>query len=372
MDHGTVGTRLRQCLCRIRRLAQSPTERHNTEMQMSDSNPSGTPMDSTIPVANRPAEMRIYQSHEGMVGMSDSARKLERIALPNDLSGKSVLDIGCNEGLFCHWAKQRGAARVVGIDFDRPRLEFAIKNYGGSGIDFRFQNWSTLPEGPFDIVLWMSAMHYEKNPKRVFESIKRVLSPDGILILECGVVDRSGKEMVRFQRHSDACLYPTTDLLLGEFLRGFAVRRFYRPEVTPGDPVPREVFHCSLQRPIVNIVQGGSRDGKSFLASGFFAKAATKTYSIDIIIARIATAQYHHTPLEKAIRDAYDSKSLFSVHVAIEEQGLSNEFAIMLAELVSPSDEFVVFEGYLRPPVLAALSENLGKFSVVWHTSRFT
>lgn len=260
---------------------------------------------------------------------------------------------------------------MVGIDFDRPRLEFAIKNYGGSGIEFRFQNWSTLPEGPFDIVLWMSAMHYEKNPKRVFESIRQVLSPDGVLILECGVVDRSGKEMVRFQRHSDACLYPTIDLLLEEFLRGYAVRRFYRPEVTPGDPVPREVFHCSPQRPIVNIVHGESRDGKSFFGSGFLAKAATKTYSIDIIIARIAKAQYHHTPLEKAIRDACDSESLLGIHVAIEEQNLSDEFANMLAELVSPSDEFVVFEGYLRPPVLTALSEKLGKFSVVWHTSKF-
>lgn len=370
-DRGPVGIRLRQYLYRVFRLAQSLTQRHNTVMQMSDSNLSGVPTESMTPVANRPAEMRIYQSHEGVVGMSDSARKLERIALPNDLSGKSVLDIGCNEGLFCHWAKQRGASRVVGIDFDRPRLEFAIKNYGGSGIEFRFQNWSTLPEGPFDIVLWMSAMHYEKNPKRVFESIRQVLSPDGVLILECGVVDRSGKEMVRFQRHSDACLYPTIDLLLEEFLRGYAVRRFYRPEVTPGDPVPREVFHCSPQRPIVNIVHGESRDGKSFFGLGFLAKAATKTYSIDIIIARIAKAQYHHTPLEKAIRDACDSESLLGIHVAIEEQNLSDEFANMLAELVSPSDEFVVFEGYLRPPVLTALSEKLGKFSVVWHTSKF-
>jgi SAM-dependent methyltransferase len=340
-------------------------------MPMPNSDPSPAEAASTVPTANRSAEFRRYQSHEGVVGMSDSARKLERIALPEDLSGKAVLDIGCNEGLFCHWAKRRGASRVVGIDFDQPRLEYAIKTYGGDGIDFRFQNWTTLPEGPFDVVLWTSAMHYEKNPRRVFEAIKQVLSPDGVLILECGVVDRSGKEMVRVQRHSDACLYPTIGLLLEDFLPGYAVRRFYQPEITPGDPVPREVFHCSLQRPIVSIVHGDTKDGKSFLGSRFLAKAATKVYSIDVILARIMTAQHHHTALEKTIRDSYDSKGLLSIHVAIEQQNLSDEFAKLLTELVSPSDEFVVFEGYLRPAVLSALSEKLSKFAVVWHTSRF-
>lgn len=313
----------------------------------------------------------MYQSHEGVVGMSDSARKLGRIAMPNDLSGKAVLDIGCNEGLFCHWAKRRGASRVVGIDFDRSRLEYAIKTYGGDGIDFRLQNWTTLPEGPFDVVLWTSAMHYEKNPRRVFEAIRQVLSPDGVLILECGVLDRSGKEMVRVQRHSDACLYPTISLLLEDLLQGYAVRRFHGPEVTPGDPVPREVFHCSPQRPVVNIVHGNSKDGKSFLGSRFLAKAATKTYSIDVILARIATAQHHHTALEKAIRDAYASNGLFGIHIAIEQQDLSHDLAKVLAELVSHNDELVVFEGYLRPGVLTSLSEELGKFAVVWHTSKF-
>src|SRR5215207_2571202 len=39
-------------------------------------------------------------------------------ALPSDLRGKSVLDIGCNGGFYCMEMKSRGAARVVGIDSD--------------------------------------------------------------------------------------------------------------------------------------------------------------------------------------------------------------------------------------------------------------
>jgi tRNA (mo5U34)-methyltransferase len=39
-------------------------------------------------------------------------------ALPEDLSGRSVLDIGCNGGFYAMEMKRRGADRVLGIDSD--------------------------------------------------------------------------------------------------------------------------------------------------------------------------------------------------------------------------------------------------------------
>ena len=41
-------------------------------------------------------------------------------AIPEDLTGKTVLDIGCNAGFYSIQMKQRGAERVVGVDSD-PR-----------------------------------------------------------------------------------------------------------------------------------------------------------------------------------------------------------------------------------------------------------
>ena len=43
-------------------------------------------------------------------------------AIPQDLSGKSVLDIGCNAGFYSLEMKRRGAERVLGIDFDERYL----------------------------------------------------------------------------------------------------------------------------------------------------------------------------------------------------------------------------------------------------------
>ena len=54
-------------------------------------------------------------------------------AIPEDLTGKSVLDIGCNGGFYSIEMKRRGAARVLGVDHDSQYLDqarFAAKVLG--------------------------------------------------------------------------------------------------------------------------------------------------------------------------------------------------------------------------------------------------
>src|SRR5215203_2646125 len=59
-------------------------------------------------------------------------------SLPQDLTGKSVLDIGCNAGFYSIEMKRRGAARVLGIDSDDRYLaqaEFASDVLGFDDIE---------------------------------------------------------------------------------------------------------------------------------------------------------------------------------------------------------------------------------------------
>jgi len=54
-------------------------------------------------------------------------------AIPQDLQGASVLDIGCNGGFYSIEAKRRGAGRVLGIDIDDRYLNqarFAAQTLG--------------------------------------------------------------------------------------------------------------------------------------------------------------------------------------------------------------------------------------------------
>src|SRR5918993_2176304 len=49
-------------------------------------------------------------------GVDDTPSRLSKIHLPDDLSGKSVLDVGAWDGFFSFEAERRGAARVVAAD----------------------------------------------------------------------------------------------------------------------------------------------------------------------------------------------------------------------------------------------------------------
>src|SRR3954453_4135407 len=63
-------------------------------------------------------------------------------AIPRDLRGKTVLDIGCNAGYYSIEMKRRGADRFLGIDYDDAYLAQArfAAEVTGHDIEFRKMN----------------------------------------------------------------------------------------------------------------------------------------------------------------------------------------------------------------------------------------
>lgn len=310
-----------------------------------------------------------YQSHtaDGK-GISDTQLKLARIKLPEDLTGKRVLDMGCNEGFFCNLAKERGAARVVGIDFVKDWLEFAENKYGGKGIEFRHQGWTKLPDGPFDVVLWMSAMHYEPDPAAQMKRIFDVLSPDGMLILECGVLHLPTKEMAYVPRDADSRWYPSLPML-EEFLKDFSVRNVGVSKVTPGDPVPRSVFHCSKRRPSVYLITGPSKAGKTAMAKDIL-PVASKEVSLDRLVTRIGRAKMCHGEFQKCIQENYDPADLAKIYHNIDKHNFTDAYVQLIAQAVQPSDRIVIIEGYTTELQKTALVKALSAKCNVWDMQR--
>lgn len=79
----------------------------------------------------------------------------ERFLAGESFTGKSVLDVGCNSGQFCLYAKGKGAERVTGIDPIPGRIEEAkvLAEVEKLPIDFRVQSLFNLPVGEtYDIV----------------------------------------------------------------------------------------------------------------------------------------------------------------------------------------------------------------------------
>ena len=87
-------------------------------------------------------------------------------AIPADLTGKSVLDIGCNAGFYSIEMKKRGAARVVGTDWDEVYLKqarFAAEVNGFADtvefVKLSVYDVAALRER-FDLVLFMGVLYH--------------------------------------------------------------------------------------------------------------------------------------------------------------------------------------------------------------------
>jgi tRNA (mo5U34)-methyltransferase len=89
-------------------------------------------------------------------------------AIPADLRGKSVLDIGCNGGFYAIEMKRRGADRVVGIDEDATYLAQARFAAEVTGMDIELRQLSVYDVAElgekFDVVLFMGVLYHLRHP----------------------------------------------------------------------------------------------------------------------------------------------------------------------------------------------------------------
>lgn len=105
-----------------------------------------------------------------------------RDAVPADLSGKSVLDIGCNGGFYAIEMKRRGAARVLGIDADPDYLAQARFAAEVVGADIEFRRLSVYDVGrlgeTFDVVLFMGVLYHLRHPLLALDLIRAHVARD--------------------------------------------------------------------------------------------------------------------------------------------------------------------------------------------------
>ncbi|HEV7275205.1 MAG TPA: TIGR04290 family methyltransferase [Devosiaceae bacterium] len=109
-------------------------------------------------------------------------------AVPADLEGRSVLDIGCNAGFYSLEMKRRGAGRVVGIDSDPHYLrqaEFAAEQ-AGADIEFRQLSVYQVPQlaEKFDLVIFMGVLYHLRHPLLALDLIHEHVAGD-MLLFQC-------------------------------------------------------------------------------------------------------------------------------------------------------------------------------------------
>jgi tRNA (mo5U34)-methyltransferase len=103
-------------------------------------------------------------------------------AIPADLTGKTVLDIGCNAGFYSIEMKRRGADRVLGIDFDDIYLDQARFAAGIAEADIEFRKLSVYDVGAlkekFDVVIFMGVLYHLRHPLLALDLIREHVAGD--------------------------------------------------------------------------------------------------------------------------------------------------------------------------------------------------
>lgn len=106
-------------------------------------------------------------------------------AIPENLCGKSVLDIGCNAGFYCMEMKRRGAERVLGLDTHDEYLEQARFAAEISGINVEFARLSAYDIGAlgeqFDLVIFMGLLYHLRHPLLALDLIHEHVARDLLL-----------------------------------------------------------------------------------------------------------------------------------------------------------------------------------------------
>lgn len=106
-------------------------------------------------------------------------------ALPADLTGKSVLDIGCNAGFYSVEMKRRGASRVLGIDSDQEYLDQARFAAEVNELDIEFLRLSVYEVAAlrekFDLVLFMGVLYHLRHPLLALDLLHEHVAGDMLI-----------------------------------------------------------------------------------------------------------------------------------------------------------------------------------------------
>lgn len=162
-----------------------------------------------------------------------------------ELSGGSVLDIGCNAGYNAIYLSTKYGMRVTGIDVQSRLVEAAsfLAGLAEANAEFSVEHAeSFIREQTFDVILHFGTLYHLQNPLRALQASFLNLRPGGFLALEtqcyddpeddrlCYFIDGLNEDPSNFFALSTATVVACLELL------GFVeIEECFRHETTVGE-----------------------------------------------------------------------------------------------------------------------------------------
>ncbi|MFL9901311.1 cyclopropane fatty acyl phospholipid synthase [Paraburkholderia fungorum] len=111
--------------------------------------------------------------------------KLDMICRKLNLrAGETLLDIGCGWGGLARFAAERYGVEVTGVTVSKEQLALARERCKGLPVNLILQDYRDL-QGRFDKIVSVGMFEHvgPKNYKTYFDTVKRLLAPEGLFLL---------------------------------------------------------------------------------------------------------------------------------------------------------------------------------------------
>jgi ubiquinone/menaquinone biosynthesis C-methylase UbiE len=114
-----------------------------------------------------------------MAGFERSLAELFRTAGP-----RSLLDVGCGEGVLTQQWAQRLKGRVVGIDLEDPAIQAEWEKRRAPNLEYRVMKAENLPfsDGEFDLAAAIEVLEHVPDPEHTVAEMARVARGGHLLV----------------------------------------------------------------------------------------------------------------------------------------------------------------------------------------------
>ena len=104
--------------------------------------------------------------------------------LPKDVSGMTILDLGCGAGGLSKMLSDAGAKYVLGTDISKNMINEANKIAVKGKLEFKVMAMEEIDQihKKFDMVVSSLAFHYVKDFEKLAKDISNLLMPNGLLV----------------------------------------------------------------------------------------------------------------------------------------------------------------------------------------------
>lgn len=139
-------------------------------------------MDALLERANKEVDFWFHSmplpggSTKGNKSVEQLGNEIDLWQFPKDLTGKTVLDIGCADGYWTVMAKERGAKSVISIDEQMTNGLRWLINEKVFPIEFKLVDVLSpefLTLGSFDFVIFAGVLYHTRNPLEALTRVRR-------------------------------------------------------------------------------------------------------------------------------------------------------------------------------------------------------